>query len=200
TWHLAADAPLTSDIVSLASPMSGWVRSTKSAAALGEDMAAAIAASLGPPGQVATLIVPADCQWDNATAVGNGARVAKRAKVSGAAIDGAAKRLRSAKRAVILLGGEALRERGLSAAARVAAASGARLMPENFTARIGRGAGAPPAIRLPYFPDQALDALAGTEIVILAGAKEPVSFFGYPGVPSLLIPEGSSLEVHARVE
>src|SRR5262249_14545571 len=28
TWHLAADAPLTSDIVSLASPMSGWVRST----------------------------------------------------------------------------------------------------------------------------------------------------------------------------
>src|SRR6202161_230942 len=26
TWHRAADAPLTSDIVSLASPMSGWVR------------------------------------------------------------------------------------------------------------------------------------------------------------------------------
>ena len=25
TWHLAADAPLTSDIVSLASPVSGWV-------------------------------------------------------------------------------------------------------------------------------------------------------------------------------
>ena len=31
TWHRAADAPLTSDIVSLASPMSGWVREVKSA-------------------------------------------------------------------------------------------------------------------------------------------------------------------------
>src|SRR5215472_917544 len=50
TWHLAADAPLTSDIVSLASPMSGWVRSTKSAGAIGDDMAAAITASVRPPG------------------------------------------------------------------------------------------------------------------------------------------------------
>ncbi|HEV8716718.1 MAG TPA: thiamine pyrophosphate-binding protein, partial [Candidatus Binatia bacterium] len=39
TWHLAADAPLTSDIVSLASPMSGWVRANGSAAALAGDMA-----------------------------------------------------------------------------------------------------------------------------------------------------------------
>src|SRR4030088_188860 len=54
TWHQAADAPLASDIVSLASPMSGWVRSTKSANALSDDMADAIAASLTPPGKVAT--------------------------------------------------------------------------------------------------------------------------------------------------
>src|SRR3984893_2748473 len=64
TWHLAADAPLTSDIVSLATPMSGWVRSSKTAHGVGADMADAIAASLTPPGQVATLIVPSDCQWD----------------------------------------------------------------------------------------------------------------------------------------
>ena len=66
TWHLAADAPLTSDIVSLASPMSGWVREVKSPQALAGDMADAIAASLTPPGKVATLIVPSDCQWDPA--------------------------------------------------------------------------------------------------------------------------------------
>src|SRR5206468_7802338 len=60
TWHLAADAPLTSDIVSLARPMSGWVRSTTAAGTLASDMADAIAAALAPPGQVATLIVPAD--------------------------------------------------------------------------------------------------------------------------------------------
>src|SRR5208283_5579012 len=66
TWHLAADAPLTSDIVSLASPMSGWVRQVKSPQVLAGDMADAIAASLTPPGKVATLIVPSDCQWDPA--------------------------------------------------------------------------------------------------------------------------------------
>ncbi len=64
TWHLAADAPLTSDIVSLASPMSGWVRQVKSPQVLADDMADAIAAALTPPGKVATLIVPSDCQWD----------------------------------------------------------------------------------------------------------------------------------------
>ena len=30
TWHLAADAPLTSDIVSLARPVSAWVRKSAS--------------------------------------------------------------------------------------------------------------------------------------------------------------------------
>src|SRR6202161_2803700 len=39
TWHRAADAPLTSDIVSLASPMSGWVREVKSPDAIADDMA-----------------------------------------------------------------------------------------------------------------------------------------------------------------
>src|SRR5262249_21333869 len=36
--------------------------------------------------------------------------------------------------------------------------------------------------------------------LILAGAKDPVSFFGYPGVPSRLAPAESALEVLAKVE
>ena len=36
-----------------------------------DDMADAIAASLTPPGKVATLIVPCDCQWDDAAKVAN---------------------------------------------------------------------------------------------------------------------------------
>jgi acetolactate synthase-1/2/3 large subunit len=35
TWHLAADAPLTSDIESLAKPVSIWVRKVKSASEVG---------------------------------------------------------------------------------------------------------------------------------------------------------------------
>src|SRR5205807_7810906 len=57
TWHLAADAPLTSDIVSLASPVSGFVRTCGTADGLAGDVLAALAASVDPPGQVATLIV-----------------------------------------------------------------------------------------------------------------------------------------------
>src|SRR5215813_8215873 len=59
TGHRAVDAPLASDIVSLARPVSAFVRETRRAAELAGDTAAAIAAALAPPGQVATLVVPA---------------------------------------------------------------------------------------------------------------------------------------------
>ena len=47
TWHVSADAPLTSDIVSLAKPVSGWLRSVRNAASLAGATAEAIAAA-GP--------------------------------------------------------------------------------------------------------------------------------------------------------
>src|SRR6202521_2994863 len=45
TWHVAADAPLTSDIVSLPPPVSACFRPAKSAESLAADTAAAIAAA-----------------------------------------------------------------------------------------------------------------------------------------------------------
>ena len=199
TWHLAADAPLTSDIVSLASPMSGWVRSTKSAADIARDIADAIAASLTPPGQVATLIVPSDCQWSDGPAAAKPRAVAKRSAVDGKTIDRIAALLRSGKTVTILLGGQALSEHGLKTAARIAAVSDCRLMTETFTARIERGAGIPSPARLPYFPEQALEAFAGSQTIVLAGAKEPVAFFGYPNLPSRLVPDGCEVEALARI-
>jgi acetolactate synthase-1/2/3 large subunit len=48
-----------------------------------------------------------------------------------------------------------------------------------------------PAVgRLPYFPESALDVLAPYTAAVLAGAHEPVTFFGYPGVPGRLLREG----------
>ncbi|HET7824513.1 MAG TPA: thiamine pyrophosphate-binding protein, partial [Anaeromyxobacter sp.] len=58
TWHRSADAPLASDIESLARPVSRFVRTAASASALGVDAAAAIAASMDGGGGVATLVVP----------------------------------------------------------------------------------------------------------------------------------------------
>src|SRR5262245_38125408 len=62
TWHLAADAPLTSDIDNLARPVSAWLRRNKSSADLAGDVAEAIEAASIKPGLIATLIVPHDHQ------------------------------------------------------------------------------------------------------------------------------------------
>ncbi len=179
TWHLPFDAPLTSDIPSLAAPVSGWVRTSRMAGELARDLAAALAAAQGPPGQVATLIAPADCQWEPAPGPASIARrpVPRR---PGSHAEVAAARLRAARAPGILLGGDALGERGLRAAARVARAAGASLLCETFPAKLERGRGRPNPTRLPYFPEQAAAALGAFDAVVLAGAREPVAFFGYP--------------------
>ncbi|MBS1106967.1 MAG: thiamine pyrophosphate protein domain protein TPP-binding [Deltaproteobacteria bacterium] len=188
SWHLAADAPLTSDIVSLANPVSGWVRSVRCAENIAADTVAAIEAALAPPGQVATLIVPADCQWNEAGGVAASARRMAPAAVASDRIERAARALRDGD-AALLLGGVALRGAGLRAAARVRAASSARLLHDVFVARLERGADLPAIERLPYFPEQAIASLGNLRSLILAGTREPVSFFGYPNVPSRLAPE-----------
>src|SRR5205814_3516694 len=57
TWHREADAPLTSDIVSLATPVSRWVRESRKAESLAQGVADTIAAAQEAPGGVATLIL-----------------------------------------------------------------------------------------------------------------------------------------------
>lgn len=58
--HLIHDAPLTSDIESLARPMSGWTRRMTAGEHVQRDTTAAVSAACQRPGQVATLIFPAD--------------------------------------------------------------------------------------------------------------------------------------------
>ena len=189
TWHLAHDAPLTSDIASLAAPVSGWLRRATSATQLGRDLADACAAACEPPGQVATLIVPHDCQWEDARGPARPRTVPVPASVDGAIVDGVAEQLRSDGATALLLGGGALGERGLRAAGQIAAVSGCALFCETFPALLARGAGLPPVARLPYFPEQASEALARFETLVLAGARDPVSFFATRGAPSRLAPE-----------
>src|SRR6476660_6025189 len=45
-------------------PFSGWVKTSPTAKTVAEDGAAAIAAAMTPPGQVATLILPGDTACD----------------------------------------------------------------------------------------------------------------------------------------
>src|SRR5215218_5601913 len=198
TWHRAADAPLTTDVPMLASPMSDWVRTAGSAATLAGDAAEALA--VAGAGGVATLVVPADCQWSPAPG-GPLVPPAAPPRSAGDAAPTVAAALRGAERAVLLLGGSALSERGLRAAERVAAASGCRLLVETFPARLERGGGLPSPPRLAYFPDQAAAALADAGPLVLAGARDPVPFFGYPdGRRKLTAPGTQVLSAAAPTE
>src|SRR6202041_86961 len=63
TYHKRYDAPLESDIDALANSVSGWVRRSAAAHDVGADAVDAIRAATSAPGQIATLILPADVSW-----------------------------------------------------------------------------------------------------------------------------------------
>jgi len=189
TYHTRFDAPLESDIASVARPVSGWYRRTARADDVGADAADAVAAAYGPPGCVATLVLPADASWSESVTGPCPPRPRPTApRVAPETVEAVAKALRSGERTALLLGGTALRARGLLAASRISGASGALLLGETFPANLERGAGIPAVDRLGYLAEFAQAQLAGVQHLVLVDAKAPVSFFAYPGKPSDLVP------------
>jgi acetolactate synthase-1/2/3 large subunit len=216
--HKRFDAPLESDIDSLARSVSRWVRRSVRSADVGPDAAEGVAAALGPPGGVATLILPADVSWSDGAEPAPAVPSRPPSVVPGPVIEDTAQALDGGRgdaapatgggrgdaaqatgggACVILLGGAALRRPGLEAASRIAAATGARLLCETFPARLERGAGLPGLERLAYLAEFAQSQLAGTTQLILAGARAPVSFFAYPGLPGSLVPDGCQVHTLA---
>jgi acetolactate synthase I/II/III large subunit len=196
TYHKKYDAPLESDIDALAGSVSGWMRRTEKSADVASDAAEAIAASRSGS-HISTLILPADVSWSD------GAQPARTPPTQPPQPDPALASevlevLRSGEPAVLMIGGDATRGPGLAAAARIAQATGARLLCETFPTRLERGAGVPAAERLAYFAEAATAQLNGAKHLVLAGAKSPVSFFAYPGMPSDLVPAGC--QVHPLAE
>ena len=194
TYHAQYDAPLQSDIETVARNVSTWVRTSKSTAELTRDAVDAIVAAKGPPGQVATLILPADVSWGEGAESAAPPALAAPPAASQEVLEAVARTLRDGGRTAILLGGKALRERGLIAAGRIAAATGTKLFVEVFPTRLERGAGLPVMERLAYAPEFASIQLDGLRHLILVDAKRPASFFAYPGKRSNLVPDGC--EVH----
>jgi len=193
TYHAQYDAPLASDLMGFARPVSGWIHSSTSAATVATDGARAVAASMAAPGQIATLILPADTAWNPAEGPATPLPLAGPAKVSGEVVDRVAQALKSGKRCTILMRGAMLQDAGLDAAGKIAAETGARLMVDTFAPRLARGAGRVPVERIPYFAEQIVETLADVECLILVGAKPPVTFFAYPGKPSWCTPEGCAI-------
>jgi len=189
TYHIAHDAPLTADIEGVAAPMSHWVKTSPSSRAVAADGACAIEAARRIPGQIATLILPADTAWGAADGIAEAAPPQAPGQVSSDAVKAAAALLRSSERATLLLGGDALRQHCLELAGRIAAKTGCGLLTEGANTRLERGAGRVQVERIPYVVDRALGVMRAAGNLVLVGAREPVAFFAYPDKPSLLMPK-----------
>ncbi|MFY1971294.1 acetolactate synthase large subunit [Achromobacter dolens] len=202
TYHVQYDAPLTSDVEGVARPMSHWVKRGMSAESMSADAAEAIAVARRHPGNIATLILPANSAWTELPADTAVAKVVDEAvpHTTIEAVRAAAKAIRSGETTTLLLGSTALRERALKAAGRIARATGVRLMSETSNRRVERGGDRTPVDRLPYPIDLAVAKLKDVRHLVLVGAKAPVGFFAYPGKPSLLAPEDCEKIVLATVE
>jgi acetolactate synthase-1/2/3 large subunit len=191
TYHWQYDAQLQSDIETVARNFSAWVRTSKSTEDLSRDAAEAIAAATGPPGQVATLILPADVSWSDGAQPAPAPAPPSPPVAASEVVDIVAQILRKGGGSTaLLLGGRALREPALRAAGRIAATTGTKLLSEVFPARLERGAGLPPVERLAYFAELMSVQLSGLKHLVLVDAKPPVSFFAYPGKKSYLVPDG----------
>src|SRR5687768_3211798 len=197
TYHKPFDAQLESDIETVARNVSSWIRFSDSTKAVAADAADAVAAAVGPPGQVATLILPADVSWSDGAEPAEPAAPAPRAPVDAAVVARVAEALRSGEPAAVFVGGRACRADALVDASRVANTVGAKLLAETFPARLERGAGRVPVDRLAYLAEFAAMQLEGLRHLVLVDAKSPVSFFAYPGKASDLVPEGCQVHVLA---
>ncbi len=190
TYHAQYDPPLASDIQGFARPVSGWVQSSMSAKTVAADAARAVQAARQAPGQIATLILPADTAWLEAERPAAPLPVSAPAPVQTATIDAIARALGDGRKTAVLMRGDVLSARGLEAAGRIAAKTDARLLCDTFSPRHARGAGIVAVERVPYFAEQIVEFLSPFEQLILVGTKPPVSFFAYPGKPSWCVPEG----------
>ncbi len=191
TGHLQFDAPLTSDIDSLARPMSHWIGRAETAGEVGQRTAEAIGAAMTGAGQIATLILHANAAWtETGSAVPPPQAAMPLPSPDSTALARAAAALRNGAATTILVSGRALRAPQLELLDRIAATTGARLMAQQANGRMQRGAGRVALDRVPYVVDQALQTFADTRQVILIGAKAPVGFFAYPGKPGSMLPEG----------
>jgi acetolactate synthase-1/2/3 large subunit len=200
TYHQPLDAPLGFQTETLAHTVSSWVRMAATAQDVGPLAAEAIQAARRPPGGTATLVLPADCAWNEGAAPGKPLPAMAGAPVSQDQIREIAKALRSGQKSMLVLSNAALSEAGLLAANRIAHATGAQLRTPTQVPRMPRGRGRVPVDRIPYVVDAALKVLEGTKHLVLVGAKAPVGFFAYPGKPSTLWPKDCSVHTLAALE
>ncbi|EUB99692.1 Benzoylformate decarboxylase [Rhizobium sp. CF080] len=199
SYHLEYDAPLTSDVESLARPMSHWVGRAAGAHDIRRCTEEGYAAALANRG-VSTMILPADAAWGDAKPEElSPTAIAAPAGIDPENLKAAVLALRSGKRVAIILAGRALRQKPLETVSRISHATGAAVF-STSSDRSAHGAGRGLVRAIPYKIELAVEALKEFEIAICIGPARPVSFFAYPGKPSTTLPPACEIIQLARHE
>ncbi|WP_417728839.1 acetolactate synthase large subunit [Roseovarius sp.] len=188
--HQQYDAPLSADVEGACAPFSDWVRSGRDAGSFAADAMEALAVAKGKPGQVATLIAPADIGWDEGGRMAGPVAPSGPAPLDEDALNAAVAALESGERTVIIAGLSVLEDvRALAQLQGIAEKTGADILAPTSNRRMERGHGRVAVTKIPYPINAALDMLSPYSRAILVEAQPPVAFFAYPGKPSLLLPD-----------
>jgi acetolactate synthase-1/2/3 large subunit len=184
--HVAYDSPLTADVGALVGATSEWHAFGTAPARIGRDAARGVEAAGNAYGQVASLVLPADVSWSD-----GGVEALPSAPRSPAApepkeIARVAKALRSGRKALILLGTPAVVPDLHPLLVGIARSTGATLMGSPTISSLPRGRGRLALPSVPYSVDEAVERLDPFDVIILVNCPPPVSFFLYPGRPSLV--------------
>lgn len=200
-YHMQYNAQLQSDIETVARNVSpNFVRTSQSTAELCNDTVDAIVAARGLPGQVATLILPADVSWGKGGKPAQLPPLPEHEIATDEQVNEAVEAIKKGKRVAMLLGGRALREPSLMSAAKIAAKHGVKLFHETFPTRLERGVGLPALEKVAYLAELVGVQLADVDHLILVDSKAPVSFFAYPGKKSYLVPDKCKVHVLSNEE
>jgi acetolactate synthase I/II/III large subunit len=189
TYHMKYESPLKGDTIGLSQTISHWTRMSDDALSVAGDGADAIRAARTRGGQIATLILPADTAWGEAAEPQASAVPPPLLRPSAAEVAVTASLLH-APNAVLMIDGKALWGELRLVAARIAKASGCQLMCHYLAPRIRRGEGSLLGSRMAFRIADNMPVLAEKANIVLCGATRPVSFFAYPGKPSLPEPPG----------
>jgi acetolactate synthase-1/2/3 large subunit len=188
--HRDADAPLTSDIETLARPLCKWVRTLRDPSYAARDLADAVSASLYPTPGVAALVAPNDLLGAEVDQLRHaGFEPIDTPVADESVLAHLLEALRSASSPLILVGGKAAREEGMVAAHKLASAVGGSVISETFPPVLARGGRIPPVKRLSYPGPAARRELEPHDVVLVAGVRDLTPFFS-DGIDRSLLRDG----------
>ncbi len=191
--HIRHNAPLTSDIEGIARPVSRYVETARSADEIGDIAASMLADMAGPEGGIGTLVAPNDVVWSETSASATRKNALPRPEIDRSVVGKAIETLRNGETSALVIGAPFISARSAYLSDAISRATGCTVLAEAAVARMQRGDGTPALERIPFHVDLAVKRLKDIRSVVLAGARDPVAFFAYPGRPSRLLPDGAEV-------